>query len=100
MAGRITVLTTGSTSLDGGSRELRCFIRPGKTKWGFYGQGLNPTGYTFGRGHVQARLYNKTLETHEKANDAYGPWSRRATARASTRRWMCGGSSSNCGAKE
>jgi hypothetical protein len=58
-------------TLDGGSRELRAFIRPGKTKWGFYGQGLSPTGYTFGRGHVQARLYNKTLETREKANDAY-----------------------------
>jgi hypothetical protein len=58
-------------TLDGGSRELRAFIRPGKTKWGFYGQGLHPTRYTFGRGHVQARLYNKTLETREKANDAY-----------------------------
>jgi hypothetical protein len=58
-------------TLDGGSRELRAFIRPGKTKWGFYGQGLHPTGYTFGRGHVQARIYNKSLETREKANDAY-----------------------------
>ena len=32
----------------------------------------HPTGYAFGRGAVQARLYNKTLETREKANDAYG----------------------------
>jgi hypothetical protein len=31
----------------------------------------HPTGYTFGRGHIQARLYNKTHETREKANDAY-----------------------------
>jgi len=51
--------------------ELRCFIRPGKTKWGFYGQGHAPTGYTFGKGKVQARLYNKSLEAREKANDAY-----------------------------
>src|SRR5262249_37292072 len=53
------------------SDELRRFIRPGKTKWGFYGAGQTPTGYTFGKGDVQARLYNKTLETREKANDAY-----------------------------
>jgi hypothetical protein len=53
------------------SDELRRFIRPGKTKWGFYGAGQTPTGYTFGKGDVQARLYNKTLETNERANDAY-----------------------------
>lgn len=51
--------------------ELRRFIRPGKTKWGLYGQGHAPTGYTFGKGHVQARIYNKTLEARERANDAY-----------------------------
>ena len=51
--------------------ELHRFIRPGKTKWGFYGEGHAPTGYTFGKGHVQARLYNKTREATEKANDAY-----------------------------
>ncbi len=51
--------------------ELRCFVRPGKTKWGFHGQGHAPTGYTFGKGHVQARIYNKSLEAREKANDAY-----------------------------
>jgi hypothetical protein len=53
------------------SDELRRFIRPGKTKWGFYGAGQTPTGYTFGKGNVQARLYNKTIETQERANDAY-----------------------------
>ncbi len=58
-------------SLSGASEELRCFIRPGKTKWAFHGQGLHPTGYTFGKGNIQARLYNKTRETAEKANDAY-----------------------------
>ena len=51
--------------------ELRRFIRPGKTKWGFYGEGHAPTGYTFGKGTVQARIYNKSREATEKANDAY-----------------------------
>src|SRR5262249_24357941 len=52
------------------TEDLRCFIRPGKTKWGFYGQGHTPTGYTFGKGLIQAQLYNKTLEASEKENDA------------------------------
>jgi len=58
-------------SLASVAQELHSFIRPGKTKWGFYGQGFHPTGYTFGKGKVQARIYNKTRETREKANDAY-----------------------------
>jgi hypothetical protein len=58
-------------SLSNVSEELRCFIRPGKTKGALYFQGSRPTGYAFGKGHVQARLYNKTLETSEKANDSY-----------------------------
>jgi hypothetical protein len=58
-------------TLSGASDELRCFIRPGKTKWAFHGQGHLPTGYSFGCGDIQARLYNKTRETVEKANDAY-----------------------------
>ena len=53
------------------AEDLSRFIRPGKTKWGFYGEGHAPTGYTFGKGNVQARLYNKTREVTEKANDAY-----------------------------
>jgi hypothetical protein len=53
------------------SDELRRFICPGKTKWGFYGAGQTPTGYTFGKGDVQARLYNKTIEAKERTNDAY-----------------------------
>src|SRR5262249_47683999 len=51
--------------------DLRRFIRPGKTKWGFYGSGHRPTGYTFGKGDVQARVYNKSIEATEKVNDAY-----------------------------
>jgi hypothetical protein len=58
-------------SLNNVSEELRCFIRPGKTKGALYFQGSRPTGYAFGKGHIQARLYNKTLETKEKANDSY-----------------------------
>jgi hypothetical protein len=58
-------------SLSNVSDELRCFIRPGKTKGALYFQGSHPTGYAFGKGHVQARLYNKTLETKEKAIDSY-----------------------------
>jgi hypothetical protein len=53
------------------SEELRRYIRPGKTKGALYFQGRRPTGYAFGKGHVQARLYNKTLETKEKADDSY-----------------------------
>jgi hypothetical protein len=52
------------------SEEIAHCIRPGKTKGALYFQGSRPTGYSFGKGHVQARLYNKTLETKEKANDA------------------------------
>jgi hypothetical protein len=51
--------------------ELHRFIRPGKTKWAFFGAGQSPTGYTFGKGNVQARIYNKTREATAKANDAY-----------------------------
>jgi hypothetical protein len=58
-------------SLGNVSDQLRCFIRPGKTKGALYFQGSRPTGFAFGKGHVQARLYNKTLETKEKANDSY-----------------------------
>jgi hypothetical protein len=57
--------------LDSVADELRRFIRPGKTKWGVYGAGQSPTGYTFGKGNVQARIYNKTREAAEKANDSY-----------------------------
>ena len=34
-------------------------------------RGVVPLAMPFGKGHVQARLYNKTLETKEKANDSY-----------------------------
>ncbi len=53
------------------SEELRCFIRPGRVKGALYFQGTTVTGYQFGRSQVVARLYNKTLETSEKGNEAY-----------------------------
>src|SRR5215831_18178272 len=58
-------------SLSNLSDELRCFIRPGRVKGALYFQGGAATGVQFGRSHVVARLYNKTLETKEKGNDAY-----------------------------
>jgi hypothetical protein len=57
--------------LDSASDELRRFIRPGKTKRNFHGSGQTPTGYVFGKRKIQARIYNKTLETAERANEAY-----------------------------
>ena len=53
------------------SEELRCFIRPGRVKGALYFQGGAATGIQFGRSQVVARLYNKTLETNEKGNEAY-----------------------------
>jgi hypothetical protein len=53
------------------SEELRCFIRPGRVKGALYFQGGTVTGYQFGRSQVVARLYNKTIETTEKGNEAY-----------------------------
>jgi hypothetical protein len=53
------------------SEELRCFIRPGRVKGALYFQGGAATGIQFGRSQVVARLYNKTLETKEKGNNAY-----------------------------
>jgi hypothetical protein len=53
------------------SDELRCIIRPGRIKGALYFQGGAATGIQFGRSQVVARLYNKTLETKEKGNEAY-----------------------------
>jgi hypothetical protein len=53
------------------SEELHCFIRPGRVKGALYFQGGAATGIQFGRSQVVARLYNKTLESKEKGNEAY-----------------------------
>jgi hypothetical protein len=84
----------------GASDELRRYIRPGKTKWAFHGQGHHPTGYAFGRGHIQARIYNKTHETVERSNDAYAALLTAREGEASISGRMCGAWSSSCAAKE
>src|SRR5690348_4158345 len=53
------------------AEELRCFIRPGKVKGALHFQGNTANGYQFGRSQVVARLYNKSIETKEKGNEAY-----------------------------
>jgi len=53
------------------SEELRCFIRQGRVKGALYFRGGAATGIQFGRSQVVARLYDKTLETKEKGNEAY-----------------------------
>jgi hypothetical protein len=58
-------------SLTNVSEELRCFIHLGKVKGARYFQGGTVTGYQFGRSKVVGRLYNKSLETREKGNEAY-----------------------------
>jgi len=64
--------------LDNLAEELRCFIRPARVKGALYFQGGAATGIQFGRSQVVARLYNKTLESKEKGNEAYAE---RLTAR-------------------
>jgi len=58
-------------SLSDLSEERRCFIRPGRVKGALYFPGGAATGIQFGRSQVVARLYNKTVETKEKGNEAY-----------------------------
>lgn len=58
-------------SLANVSADLRRFIRPGKVKWGLYGEGIEPTGYTFGHGNIRARLYNKSVEARTRNDDGY-----------------------------
>jgi hypothetical protein len=59
-------------SLENTKEELCAFIRPGQVKGALYFQGTHATGYQFGRSKMMARLYNKTIEVKETANDAYG----------------------------
>jgi hypothetical protein len=59
-------------SLENTKEELRAFIRPGQVKGALHFQGTHATGYQFGRSKVMARLYNKSIEVKETANDAYG----------------------------
>lgn len=58
-------------SLTSMSDDLHVLIRPGKVKWGLYGEGREPTGYTFGQGDVRARLYNKTIQARSRLDEGY-----------------------------
>jgi hypothetical protein len=60
-----------TANLSNVAEELRCFIRPGKVKGALHFQGNTANGYQFGRSQVVARLYNKSIETKEKGNEAY-----------------------------
>ncbi len=52
--------------------EDRLFIKPARTKWKPEMEGNRCTGYRFGTGKVQARIYNKTLQTQLTHCDWYG----------------------------
>ncbi len=51
--------------------EHRLFIRPGQVDWHPYLSGNACTGYVFGKGHVLARLYNKTRQAKQSHLDWY-----------------------------
>ncbi len=51
--------------------EDRLFIKPSRTKWKPEMDGNRCTGYRFGSGKVQARIYNKTLQTQLTHCDWY-----------------------------
>jgi hypothetical protein len=49
----------------------RLFIRPGQVDWHPFLSGNVCTGYVFGKGHVLARLYNKTRQAKQSHLDWY-----------------------------
>ena len=51
--------------------EVRQFLKPGKAKWQPHLQGNDCTGYDFGKNRVVARIYNKSAEMRDHANDWY-----------------------------
>src|SRR5579859_5021183 len=51
--------------------EQRLFVRPGQVDWHPYLSGNVCTGYVFGKGHVLARLYNKTRQARQQHKDWY-----------------------------
>src|SRR5260370_444225 len=51
--------------------EHRLFIRPGQVDWHPFLSGNACTGYVFGKGHVVARLYNKTRQAKQSHLDCY-----------------------------
>jgi hypothetical protein len=47
------------------------FIKPGRLGWQVFSEGQTCTGYVFGKGAIQARIYNKTRQATQHSNDAY-----------------------------
>jgi hypothetical protein len=82
-------------SLDNVSEELRCFIRPGKTKGALYFQGSRPTGYAFGKGHVHGSTIRR-WRPRRKPTTATPRCSSPRTARCTIRSKTYGAWSSSC----
>ncbi|HET8853807.1 MAG TPA: hypothetical protein VFN02_14905 [Ktedonobacteraceae bacterium] len=51
--------------------EQRLFIKPSRASWNPQMEGNACTGYTVGKGHVQARIYNKTIQAKKKFLEWY-----------------------------
>jgi hypothetical protein len=51
--------------------EQRLFIKPSRASWEPKMEGNICTGYTVGKGHVNARMYNKTIQAQKKHLDWY-----------------------------
>jgi hypothetical protein len=51
--------------------EHRLFIKPSRASWKPQMEGNTCTGYTVGKSHVNARIYNKTLQANKEKLDWY-----------------------------
>jgi hypothetical protein len=51
--------------------DASCFIKPARVKWQAFSDGTTFTGFIFGRGDLQARIYRKSLEAHQKRHEDY-----------------------------
>jgi hypothetical protein len=51
--------------------EQRLFIKPSRASWKPQMEGNTCTGYTVGKGHVNARIYNKTIQANKEKLDWY-----------------------------
>lgn len=51
--------------------DIGRFLKPARVKWNLFHDGVAFTGVVFGRGALQARIYNKSHEARGKGNDAY-----------------------------
>jgi hypothetical protein len=51
--------------------DAPCFIKPARVKWQAFSDGVTFTGFVFGHGDLQARLYRKSLEATQKGHEDY-----------------------------